>query len=52
MVPEGPGLGIELDRSKVAEYAENYRRAGKYSYFGGSYAAQGTNLAVPLHPSY
>jgi L-alanine-DL-glutamate epimerase-like enolase superfamily enzyme len=52
LVPEGPGLGIELDRSRVAEYAENYRRAGKYSYFGGSYAAQGTNLPVPLRPSY
>jgi len=52
LVPEGPGLGIELDRAKVAEYAENYRRAGKYSYFGGSHAAQGADLPVPLRPSY
>jgi L-alanine-DL-glutamate epimerase-like enolase superfamily enzyme len=52
LVPEGPGLGVELDRSKVAEYADNYRRAGKYSYFGGSHAAQGANRPVPLRPSY
>ncbi len=50
-VPEGLGLGIELDRSKVAEYAENYRKMGKYSYFGGSHA-QDSDGPVPLRPSY
>ena len=31
-VPEGPGLGIELDRDKLAEYAEHYREVGGYPY--------------------
>lgn len=28
-VPEAPGLGVELDRDKVARYAELYRRRGR-----------------------
>jgi len=52
LVPQGPGLGIELDRSKVARYAENYRRAGKYSYFGGPSATRGNDRPVPLRPAY
>lgn len=31
-VPTGPGLGVELDRDKVAEYAELYRELGGYPY--------------------
>lgn len=31
-VPQGPGLGVELDRDKLAEYAELYRQLGGYSY--------------------
>lgn len=31
-VPEGPGLGVELDRDKLAEYAELYARLGGYTY--------------------
>ena len=31
-VPEGPGLGITLDREKLAEYAELYRELGGYPY--------------------
>lgn len=31
-VPKGPGLGIELDRDKLAEYAEHYREVGGYTY--------------------
>jgi glucarate dehydratase len=31
-VPEGPGLGVTLDRDKLAEYAELYRRLGGYPY--------------------
>lgn len=31
-VPKGPGLGIELDRDKVAQYAELYRELGSYTY--------------------
>jgi glucarate dehydratase len=31
-VPKGPGLGVELDRAKLEEYAELYRRTGGYPY--------------------
>ncbi len=31
-VPKGPGLGVELDRAKVEEYAELYQELGGYPY--------------------
>jgi glucarate dehydratase len=31
-VPSGPGLGVKLDRDKVAEYRELYLRLGSYPY--------------------
>jgi glucarate dehydratase len=31
-VPNGPGLGVKLDREKVGRYAELYKRLGNYSY--------------------
>nr|WP_223147573.1 enolase C-terminal domain-like protein [Georgenia wutianyii] len=31
-VPDAPGLGVDLDRDKVAEYAELYRELGGYPY--------------------
>ncbi|WP_026875089.1 enolase C-terminal domain-like protein [Jiangella gansuensis] len=31
-VPDAPGLGVTLDRDKVAEYAELYRELGGYPY--------------------
>ncbi|MEU6711054.1 enolase C-terminal domain-like protein [Nonomuraea sp. NPDC046802] len=31
-VPEGPGLGVRLDRERVAQYAELYREMGGYPY--------------------
>ncbi|MBK9316267.1 MAG: mandelate racemase [Acidobacteria bacterium] len=31
-VPARPGLGVKLDREKLAEYAELYRRLGSYPY--------------------
>lgn len=31
-VPTAPGLGVKLDREKVREYAEAYRRLGNYAY--------------------
>jgi glucarate dehydratase len=31
-VPDGPGLGVKLDRDKLAEYAELYKRLGGYPY--------------------
>jgi glucarate dehydratase len=31
-VPAGPGLGVKLDRDKIAEYRELYLRLGSYPY--------------------
>jgi len=31
-VPDGPGLGVRLDREKLATYAELYRELGNYAY--------------------
>ncbi len=31
-VPSGPGLGVKLDRDKVAQYAALYRELGSYPY--------------------
>jgi glucarate dehydratase len=31
-VPNGPGLGVQLDRAKLSEYAELYQRLGGYPY--------------------
>lgn len=31
-VPTGPGLGIELDRDKLLQYAESYKEHGGYPY--------------------
>ena len=31
-VPDGPGLGIELDRDRVLRYAELYKKLGPYPY--------------------
>ncbi|UVI28966.1 enolase C-terminal domain-like protein [Paenibacillus spongiae] len=31
-VPDGPGLGIEINRDKLAQYAELYRELGGYPY--------------------
>ena len=31
-VPDAPGLGVKLDRDKVNQYAELYRKLGGYPY--------------------
>ena len=31
-VPEGPGLGVSLDRDRLGKYAELYRTLGGYAY--------------------
>jgi glucarate dehydratase len=31
-VPDGPGLGVELDRDKLGQYAEEFERLGGYAY--------------------
>jgi glucarate dehydratase len=49
--PDGPGLGVEIDRDKVAQFNENYKRSGGYSIS----AVDPKNLALtptPTWPSY
>jgi len=31
-LPTGPGLGVEVDRDKLRQYAEHYREVGGYAY--------------------
>ena len=31
-LPKGPGLGVEVDRDKLAHYADHYRKVGGYTY--------------------
>ncbi|MCP4383727.1 MAG: mandelate racemase, partial [Hyphomicrobiales bacterium] len=31
-LPDGPGLGIEIDRDKVSQYAEYFKEVGGYTY--------------------
>lgn len=31
-VPDGPGLGVDIDRDKLEEYAELYQQLGGYPY--------------------
>ena len=31
-VPDGPGLGVKLNRDKLGEYNEAYKRLGSYPY--------------------
>jgi len=38
-VPKGPGLGVELDTDKLAQYAAYYQEAGGYSYDRDPYRA-------------
>jgi L-alanine-DL-glutamate epimerase-like enolase superfamily enzyme len=42
-IPQGPGVGVSLDRDKVARYAELYRKQGTFS-FGNPEALAGTPL--------
>ena len=50
-VPEGPGLGVELDREKMIQYHEKYKEVGVFSVFGMD--PEGLRTAPPpLFPSY
>ena len=31
-VPDGPGLGVQLDHEKLGKYAELYKKLGGYPY--------------------
>ncbi|MGA2985640.1 MAG: mandelate racemase/muconate lactonizing enzyme family protein [Terriglobia bacterium] len=33
-LPEGPGLGVKLDRERLAKYAQHFHEHGEYSGFG------------------
>jgi glucarate dehydratase len=45
-VPDGPGLGIKLDREKLREYSELYQQLGGYPYDQDP-ARPGWNPLVP-----
>lgn len=50
-VPEGPGLGVELDRDRMARYHELYLKEGDYGPYNISPDAT-DRVPVPLWPSY
>jgi glucarate dehydratase len=50
-VPEGPGLGVELDRDKMAQYHEKYKEVGTFSIFGAS-PDELLTVPAPLWPTY
>ncbi|NIQ40224.1 MAG: mandelate racemase [Proteobacteria bacterium] len=50
-VPEGPGLGVELDRDKMKEYHEKYQEVGTLMVFGVA-PDQLPHVPVPLWPAY
>lgn len=50
-VPEGPGLGVALDRDKMAQYHEKYKEVGTFSIFGAR-PEELLTVPVPLWPTY
>lgn len=50
-VPEGPGLGVELDRKKMNHYHETYQKKGMFSVFGLN-PEELRSAPPPLFPSY
>jgi glucarate dehydratase len=50
-VPEGPGLGVALDRDKMIKYHETYQEIGMFSVFGLKPDELRT-VPPPLFPSY
>ena len=50
-VPEGPGLGVALDRDKMIKYHETYHELGMFSVFGLEPDELRT-VPPPLFPSY
>jgi L-alanine-DL-glutamate epimerase-like enolase superfamily enzyme len=50
-VPEGAGLGVELDREKMSKYHEMYQELGMFSVFGLNPEELRT-APPPLFPSY
>jgi len=50
-VPDGPGVGVELDRDKMRQYAEKYKEVGTFSVFGAG-PDELLTVPVPLWPTY
>lgn len=50
-VPEGPGLGVELDPEKILKYHDNYKAVGTYS-MSRMDAEQARTAPPPLFPGY
>ncbi|MBW2059605.1 MAG: mandelate racemase/muconate lactonizing enzyme family protein [Deltaproteobacteria bacterium] len=50
-VPHGPGLGVELDRDKMAQYNEKYKEVGSFPIFGARPEELPT-APTPLWPAY
>jgi L-alanine-DL-glutamate epimerase-like enolase superfamily enzyme len=50
-VPEGPGLGVELDREKMQQYHEKFKEVGTYPVFGVD-PHQSLTIPVSHWPSY
>ena len=50
-VPDGPGIGVELDREKMRRYHEKFLEVGTYSIFGNTDEGM-LKSGVPLWPSY
>jgi len=48
-VPEEPGLGIELDRDKVAKYSENFKRQGGFSIYERAKKEKAKILPYPIY---
>lgn len=44
-IPQGPGLGVSLDRDKLARYAELYRKQGTFSFYNAD--ALGPTPLIP-----
>jgi L-alanine-DL-glutamate epimerase-like enolase superfamily enzyme len=44
-IPQGPGVGVSLDRDRLARYAELYRKQGTFSFYH-----QDALVATPLIP--
>ncbi|NIO03169.1 MAG: hypothetical protein GTN74_00750 [Proteobacteria bacterium] len=50
-VPEGPGLGVELDRDKMRQYHEKYKEVGTFATVGAR-PDELLTVPPPLWPAY
>jgi hypothetical protein len=46
-VPQKPGIGVELDRTKVRKYADLYKREVRGSELSGTWGAPHKLLGLP-----